>query len=279
MRLSPSFFIGAGAVLLLFLTLLLTVLFIPDPELQALAGRALQREGYTLHAAKFGKVFPLGVRAEGLEIADRRGPLLTAREATLHLRLLPLLAGRVEVAGEAAIGGGHADGGYSLRDGAADFKLTGISLEELPFIQTVTGAKAKGAARLTGHWKGKGTALSGELRLEIRGANVAGVKIGELPLPDADYTRVQGMVRGGGGAIAVESFTLEGEGLYARLKGNLPQTAPIGAAPLNLTLELMPQPEFLEKQKFVFLLLAKYLTTPGRYEIPIRGTLAKPLIQ
>jgi len=35
----------------------------------------------------------------------------------------------------------------------------------------------------------------------------------------------------------------------------------------------------MEKQKFVFLLLSKYLTSPGAYQIPIRGTLAKPAIQ
>ena len=87
------------------------------------------------------------------------------------------------------------------------------------------------------------------------------------------------MVRAGDGAIKLESFTLEGEGLYVRLKGGLPLTMPLGAAPLNLTLELMPKPEFLERQKFVFLLLTKYLTSPGHYEIPIRGTLAKPAIQ
>jgi hypothetical protein len=41
----------------------------------------------------------------------------------------------------------------------------------------------------------------------------------------------------------------------------------------------MPKPGFLESQKFVFLLLTKYLTTPGHYQIPVRGTLAKPVIQ
>jgi len=35
----------------------------------------------------------------------------------------------------------------------------------------------------------------------------------------------------------------------------------------------------MEKQKYVFLLLAKYLISPGAYQIPIRGTLAKPAFQ
>jgi hypothetical protein len=35
----------------------------------------------------------------------------------------------------------------------------------------------------------------------------------------------------------------------------------------------------MDKQKFVFLLLAKYLVSPGNYSIPVRGTLAKPLFE
>ena len=85
-------------------------------------------------------------------------------------------------------------------------------------------------------------------------------------------------VRAGGGKLNLESFTLEGDGLYVRLKGDLPLAATIAAAPLNLTLELMPTAEFLDRQKYVFLLLVKYQKSPGHYEVPIRGTLGKPAI-
>jgi type II secretion system protein N len=117
------------------------------------------------------------------------------------------------------------------------------------------------------------------LRLEVKKAHIAGVKVGEMPLPDADYAVVQGMIRQKGAGFTLESFTLQGDGLYVRLKGDFPLTTPLGMAPLNMTLDLMPKPEFLEKQKFVFLLLTKYLVSPGNYSIPIRGVLAKPLIQ
>ncbi|HEY6871904.1 MAG TPA: type II secretion system protein GspN [Geobacteraceae bacterium] len=271
--------IGAAALGALLLFLLCTLWFIPDRELQALAARALQQQGFTLRAARFGKAFPLGIKAAGLEISDDRGPLLKAQNAAVHLDLLPLLAGTLSFSCQAAIGTGRATAEYSPRANAVSVDIRGVRLEELPFIETVTGARAKGVARLQGRFKGKDKGSSGELQLEITEANVAGVKIGEIPLPDADYRRVQGAVRAGGGVITLGSFSLEGDGLYVRLRGDFPLTTPAGAAPLNLTLELMPKPEFLEKQKFVFLLLTKYLTTPGRYEIPIKGTLAKPLIQ
>jgi type II secretion system protein N len=279
MKLRRLLLIGAGTSGALFLFVVLTLGFIPDRELQALATRALVREGYTLRAARFGKTFPLGVKAVNLEIANDRGVILTARDAVLRLSLLSLLTGKLAFTGQAGIGSGHVTADWTPQDGAAAIEVTGVHLEDLPFIQTLTGVRAKGVARLHGRFRAKGKAGGGELQLEIKGANVADVKIGGVPLPDADYSTVQGMVRAKGGIIALESFTLQGEGLYVRLKGDLPLTTPPGAAPLNITLEMMPKPEFLEKQKFVFLLLTKYLTTPGRYEIPIRGTLANPLIQ
>jgi type II secretion system protein N len=278
MRISRWLSIGAGIVGALVLFLLFTLWFIPDRELRALATRALQQQGYVLRAARFGKAFPLGIEAADLDISDDRGPLIKAQKAALRLNLLPLLTGRLSFSGQATIGSGHVSGEYSPRDKSASVDIRGVRLEELPFIQTVTGARAKGVMRLQGRFKGE-KGGSGELQLEITEANVAGVKIGEMPLPDADYRRVQGVVRRKGGMITLGSFTLEGDGLYVRLRGDFPLTTPIGAAPLNLILELMPKPDFLEKQKFVFLLLTKYLTTPGRYEIPIKGILAKPAIQ
>ena len=63
------------------------------------------------------------------------------------------------------------------------------------------------------------------------------------------------------------------------LKGDVPVSGPPAQAPLDLTMELMPKPAFLENQKLVFLVLARYQTSPGVYRIPIGGTLLKPAIQ
>jgi hypothetical protein len=41
---------------------------------------------------------------------------------------------------------------------------------------------------------------------------------------------------------------------------------------------MMPKPAFLERQKFVFLLLTKYQSSPGAYSVPIHGTLAHPAL-
>jgi len=265
---------GGGLV---FLTA--TLLFIPASEVQHLAVRACARQGLTLTTLDFGKAFPLGLHARGLAIADERGTLVKLDRATVRLRLLPLLAGRIVVAGDAAIGAGSLKGELELtRSGRLELAGQGIRLEDIPFFATVADARAKGELWLRGNIRGKGAKASGTLQLEVRDVDLRGVKISGTPLPDAAYKTIQGALRINAGRLTMESVTLAGEGLYARLKGDIPLVAaPAGS--LNLTLELMPRPEFMEQQKFIFLLLAKYLTTPGHYQIPIRGTLSRPVLQ
>jgi type II secretion system protein N len=86
------------------------------------------------------------------------------------------------------------------------------------------------------------------------------------------------MIRVSNGIARLESFSLQGDGVYMRLSGDLPSGANAATAPLSLVLEIMPKPEFLDKQKLVFMVLAKFMTSPGVYKIPIKGTLLKPEI-
>jgi len=272
--------IAAGIPAALILLVIFLIAFIPDRELQGVVARVLAQSGMTMRAAQFGKALPLGIKARKLEIADERGLLLRVDEASVRLRLLPLLTGKVSFAYRAAIGKGDVRGNFSLLRGAGmEVAISHLRLEDIPFIPTATGAQAKGDLQAQGSFRGKGAAARGEARLEVKGMELAGVKIGEMPLPDASYDTVRGALKVAGGKAVLESATLQGEGLFVRLKGDFPVLTPPGAAPLNLTLELMPKPEFMEKQKFVFLFLTKYLDSPGHYQIPVRGTLAKPAVQ
>lgn len=270
---------GWGIPAALFCLIILTVIFIPDKELQGVLARALENQGYTMRTSSFGLAFPLGIRTKNLELGSDQGPLLKFDRATAKIRILPLFAGKVVVGFQGTIGKGEVRGEFApLKNSSSTLEIAGVQLEDIPFFQTVTGAKVKGELRVKGNFKGKQNAATGDLQLEVKEARLQGVKIGQMPLPDASYKAIQGMLRIGGGKATLESLNLEGDGLYVRLKGDTPLTTPMGAAPLNLTLELMPKAEFLDKQKFVFLLLLKYQTSPGHYQIPVRGTLGKPAV-
>jgi hypothetical protein len=45
-----------------------------------------------------------------------------------------------------------------------------------------------------------------------------------------------------------------------------------------MALEIMPKPDFMEKQRLIFMMLIKFMVSPGVYKIPIRGTLLRPQI-
>jgi type II secretion system protein N len=266
-----------GGVLLF---LLLGLAFIPDRALEQAVTRALTAEGYTFKAVAFGKAFPLGLQGKRLEIGTDAGPVLVLDRAAVRLKFLPLLTGRVTIALDGRIGAGTIIGTLTVApQKKLELTIRDLPLDAIPFFTTVAGTQAKGIARVSTTIQGVGAGAKGTMQLQVRGAELNGIKIGETPLPDAAYREVQGMLRVGGGRANLESFTLQGDALYVRLKGDMPISAPLNGSPLNLTLELMPKPEFLERQKFVFLLLVKYLTSPGHYQIPIRGTLAKPLLQ
>lgn len=270
--------LGIPCALLIFIYL--TILLIPNDVIKGALVRAAANSGFVLDCTGFGKAFPLGVKARALELSSDQGALLQVRDARVALKFLPLLAGRVRVDCTGRIGGGEVAADIALGKAPGwELQARGVRLEDIPFFATVAGARVKGELRVNGSLaSAKGQQPSGDLQLEIRSAELAGAKIGAMPLPDATYRDVQGALRIEKGRALLKSFTLNGDGIYVRLKGDMPISSPIGNSPLNLTLEMMPKPEFLERQKFVFLLLTKYQTSPGAYSVPIHGTLAHPAI-
>ncbi|MBT0664038.1 type II secretion system protein GspN [Geobacter pelophilus] len=277
----PSWFKPfAASIAGLLLFLCLTIMFVPAAELQRLAARALAPYGLTITASSFGKAFPLGINAKGFSLSGQSGELLSFDRLELRLRLLPLFLGRVVASAKATIGTGTIESEAELtRKGRLNLSCSNIRLEAIPFFKTVAGAQAKGDLRIKGEVAGQGKGAKGALQIEARDLDLKGVTISGTQLPDASYKTMQGMLRIKEGKVNLESVTLKGDGLYVRLSGDFPAGYQPAATPLNLKVELMPKPEFLESQKFVFLLLAKYTVSPGNYLIPIRGTLASPQLQ
>ncbi len=263
----------------LVLFLLFSYWLFPTGRIDALLAQVLSRQGLTLAPAVHKTLLP-GLAWDNMVLSSEQGPLLNCERLQVRPLLLPLFIGRAVVSGGATIGRGHLDVRYALNGKAAlDLAADDISLADIPFFKSVLGAKASGTLWSRGTLQRGAKGLSGELKLEIKQLEFSGVKLGAFSLPDAANMKTQGMVRLSDGKARLESFTLEGDGVYMRLSGDFPSGADAAVAPLNMNMEIMPKPEFLEKQKLVFMLLAKFMTSPGVYTVPIRGTLLKPEIQ
>jgi type II secretion system protein N len=265
-----------AAVPVLFL--LFSYLLFPTGKIDAVVAEVLSRQGLSLAPAVHKTLLP-GLAWDNLLLSSERGPLFQCERLQIRALFLPLLAGRAVISGGATIGKGHLDIRYALNGKAAlDLDADGIALSGIPFFKSVLGAHAAGTLWSQGKLQRDAQGLSGDLKLEVKKLGFSGVKLGAFPLPDAADLKTQGIVRVSGGKARLESFTLEGDGIYMRLSGDLPSGGNAGVTPLDMRLEIMPKPEFLEKQKLVFMLLAKFMTSPGVYTVPIRGTLLKPEI-
>jgi type II secretion system protein N len=265
-----------AAVLVLFI--LFCYLLFPTSKIDAILAQVLSRQGLTLTPAVHKTLLP-GLAWERFLLSSEQGPLFQSDRLKIRALLLPLFTGRAVVSGEATIGKGHLAARYAFNGTSAlDLDAGGISLADIPFFKSVLGARAGGALWSRGTLRRGAKGLSGDVKVELKQLEFSGVKLGAFPLPDVANLKAQGMVRVSDGKARLESFTLEGDGIYMRLSGDLPSGANAGITPLNMSMEIMPKPEFLEKQKLVFMLLTKFMTSPGVYTVPIRGTLLKPEI-
>ena len=266
--------VAAGLVLFL----LFSYLLLPTERIDTAITRALSQQGLTLSPAVHKTLLP-GLAWDEMLLSSEQGPLLSCRRLQVRALLLPLFVGRAVLSGGATIGKGKLDVKYALNGKEAlELYSEGISLADIPMINSVLGAKAAGNLWAKGALQRGPKGLSGDLRLEIKQLEFSGVRIGAFPLPDAAGLKTQGMIRVSEGKARLESFTIEGDGIYMRLSGDIPSGANAAVTPLDMSLEIMPKPEFLEKQKLVFMLLARFMASPGVYKVPIRGTLLKPQI-
>ena len=253
-------------------------LFLPTRQVNELIDRVLADQGLSLSPEAHKTLLP-GLAWSKPVLSSDQGPLLRFDRLGIRLRLLPLLTGRAVIGLTSALGAGRLELTYGI-NGTEALKLAadGIPLSDIPFFKTALGATAGGNLWSEGKLSRRAGRLSGDIRLEVKQLAFSGVKLGGVPLPDAANLRCQGMVRVADDRARLESFTLQGDGIYMRLSGDLPGGVDAARSPLNLTLEIMPKPEFMDKQKLVFLLLAKFAASPGVYKVPIRGTLLKPVI-
>lgn len=272
-------FLSAGCGVSLGFFFLLVLLFVPVAEVKGVLTRALAREGYEVRVDDFQKSFPLGIYLRNAEVRDGRGLLLKLDTATVRVKLLPLFAGTVALDARARIGDGELSASFEPRTAKISLHSENLRLQDVPLLQIATNAEMQGKLFVDGSFTGRGNALQGDMRMEIKQAELRGIKVRGIPLPDASYETIRGMFRASGGRGTLESLTFRGDGIYIRLKGTLAMTGPLPSSPLDLTIELMPKPDFLEKQKLVFLLLAKYQKSPGAYQIPVAGTLTSPSFQ
>lgn len=273
-------FVAGGGLGCILVLVMLTLFLLPSRELLSVAQRALAEQGLTLKAESVGKAFPLGVTAHQVVITSPQGSLFAADKLTCRLHLLPLLLGRLQWSATADLGNGSLafEGTLGKQPEMTVASHGDLRLERLPILQMALGGRVEGTFSIQGTIHGAWPTVNGALTLDALAVDMKEIDLGGIRLPDAVYRTMRGQFVLDDGTATLQSFALEGDGIYGRLQGTFSIANPVTSSPLDLRLQLMPKADFIERQKGVFLLLSRFMASPGSYEIPVKGTIAAPTI-
>ena len=194
-----------------------------------------------------------------LKKSDRA--LISIDDVTGRINPLKLLTGKPPLDFRGNVGGGRIDGeaGFFKRS-SANIRVYKANIEEIPFF-AFSGLEGNGA--VSGECRlAKGT---GDIKFVVKDAHLKNGSFGGISVPLDVFHDAKGAMAIEGPTVKIVSFSLEGEGIYARIKGNI-----IGKK-LDVTLELMPDRSF--KESIAFSALGNYRVSPGYFVIPITTTL------
>jgi len=251
-----------GAAALLFLGL--WPVAVPETVLQNLIENAVGANNDTsVNVVGLQKGFFYSFKADRLTV-QKAGRLLISID-DLSVKINPFSFFRMKL----SAGYSGAAGGGSIRGAAEIFRkgnLIKLAVEnaeigELPFTSS---AGLEGTGRLSGDLMLKDG--SGELKFSLKEARLKSGAFSGITLPLDLFKEARGMLSITPGNIKVVSFTMEGEGIFARLSGD------IRGRDLDMKMELMPGSSFIEKNPLI-LLLGIYKVSPGYYSVPVRTTM------
>ncbi len=176
--------------------------------------------------------FPFGVTLTGVsvETGGGRGLRVEAETVTAQAALLSLLTGRLALRFQATAMGGRIDGDIAFRDRfsasgplQADLRFANVNTADCPWLAGILGRQVQG--RVDGHIRfeglpGQWTAGTGHLELVL--AN--GLISFQAPLfgfQEMTFTRMEGSMDLGNGALKVTRFQLAGENIQGAFQGNV----------------------------------------------------------
>jgi type II secretion system protein N len=262
----------------------------PEPFLINLIENALTSENVYLKTEGFRKGFFYSVTVEkillmkrgdlkrnetgvpGLSVASSQAdvPLVILNDVTGKVDLLSVARLNPQLDFESHLQGGRVTGEVDLAGkGAVAMKGNDISIEAIPFLDLI-GIRGRGD--LSGTFRsGNG---QGEITFSVMNAKLKNTSFEGVFLPLEVFHTVYGLVTLRDGTVDVRSFTLQGDGVYARVKGNAT------GRKLNMDVELMMDSTF-QATPILQALVRQYQVSPGYYVIPLKVALpmGNPLIE
>jgi type II secretion system protein N len=239
----------------------------------------------------------LGVRAEGVKLASDSGLAIPIEEATVSLRLLPLLVGRRSVAFRVRLYDGTVRGTADLSDGQRHLTaaVDGVDLGAALPLRKAAGAdllgRVDGTAEVTVP-AAPGEKLSGRVDVRVREAGIAGGQLpipgmsSGLPLPRMAFGELTAAVQLGDGRATFQKLEAKGgdaelstEGLYFVVQPRM-EFAPIfGKAKVRVAEAFWSKSQTQGFKGLAEASLAQAKGTDGAWHFTVTGSVGHPRLQ
>ena len=233
---------------------------VPGSLITDLIENSLAAKGLHADFMDFRKGLFFNFEARRITLKKSGNSLLSIENARARIRPLSLLALRLPVLFDGDIGGGRMNGGVDLLHSGnrADIAIDKAEMEGILLFRALGLEGSRGT--FSGDMKIEGG--NGEIRFALTNAVFKSASFGSVTLPLEMFNTARGAMTINNNTVDIKSFALEGDGIYARIKGN------ITGGRASLTAELMPERSFRGKS-YIFSLLEQYRVSPGYYAIPI----------
>lgn len=256
-------YILASLAGLVLLVVGIWIIAIPEATILTMVGNSLSNSTIQVECEGFRKSLFFGFSADRISI-KKDGRLLIAVDGfSGQIDPFSLIGLKLPLTFLGNTGGGRLQGTAELLRKSREVSLTiaDADIAVIPFFEL---AGMKGSGLLSGKILLKNN--QGNVRFDLKEMRVASGIFGNIAVPLNYFQSAQGALEISGSRAKVSSFTMEGPGVYARIRGDISDNR------LALTLEIMPEKTFTDRNP-AFLLLEKYKVSPGRYSVPLSSRL------
>ncbi len=291
------FFIITGILVSAILLFLFTFLIIlPSSLIESWLEDGLkEKTGLTFVAEGFQKSPPFGFYMERVIISpintpdksirgqafgdgfqDRiKNPLFTFDKVQCRLSPSSIFSGGIKIFINGSAGDGRLEGAvfFKMDDTLLDIKASNIYL---PYLDSIGLNKIvfNGQAHTVFSENG---CPSGIIKAEGKDAKAVKINIMGFDVPFGEIKQTGMAIEMSECKILLEGLWIEGEGLSARLQGEISLDATIKNSPINMTLDIIPGRLFRENG-LILAIIAGYRKSANNYSIPIKGTLGAPVM-
>lgn len=239
------------------LAVLLWVIAIPESLIIRLFEEPLQKAGMAIETEGFGKGLFYNFRSGSISLKRQGENLIYIKDFKGQLNPLYLFILKLQLSFEGSIGEGTIAGSALI--GKSDYEIkidiADIDLKNIRLTETLGSGKLKGDVFLK---SGKGSAKFSITEAAFKELSASGTL-----LPLNLFNRATGVINFNGPLIEANPVSLEGNGVYARVKGT------IRGRDLDMKLELMPDSSFMPDY-LMSSSLGRYKASAGYYVIPIK---------